>query len=141
MNTSWEDFMNKWVTDHYRFYLILCDGQPRHNAITPTSFPRTLAQFEKLNDTSECGPHTMMCRDNYTVRGPWGPVTSDDPQVVSKERYLAEVAKRPCPKCGVSVNENCVNLTQRRRGCEVATSWPHYERIITLENSNTIRSA
>lgn len=34
-----------------------------------------------------------------------------------------------CPKCGVGVGEVCENLTERRKGNQVGTEWPHSQRL------------
>lgn len=35
-----------------------------------------------------------------------------------------------CPKCEVGVGVRCHNLTERRRGIEKETGWPHPERTL-----------
>lgn len=114
-------------------YAIRCvDGEiERHAVSRPSRLDLVLRQAARKDETSpRCGPHALV--EATVTMSEWRPLAdhSGDIEVVKKSvaQLKADAEQHPCPKCGVMTGQACENLTARRAGFVVPTSWPHAER-------------
>lgn len=121
----------------FQVYAIRCgkDGAiERHRTSRWTMRNLVELEAQRLDQHGgrRCAPHLVVTA-TITMTD-WAPTEPDfvgpnDDEREAGERIKAGALRHPCPKCGVTAGVPCENLTERRKGRTVPTSWPHRERV------------
>jgi hypothetical protein len=117
----------------FKVYALRCrDGRvERHSLDRRSRLDLALMEADRKDVTSSrCGPHTVV--EATVTMTEWQPAQDPLGEVEVAEKSAgqikAEAEQRPCTKCGVQPGQPCENLTARRAGVQVPTTWPHAER-------------
>lgn len=98
----------------------------RHPLNRRTVWTACLADLERL-DCKSCGPHTLLSAE--IIRTRWSVAVEPAQSASASDVVKAGALEFRCQTCGVAVGASCENLTERKRGNTVPTSWPHPARI------------
>lgn len=98
----------------------------RHPLNRRTVWTFCLSDLEKA-DRKDCGPHTLLSAE--IIRTRWTVAVEPAQSVSASDAVKAGALEFRCPTCGVAIGAQCENLTERKRGNVVLTSWPHPARI------------